>query len=147
MDPKVEQFLQAKKLAVVGVSRSKNKFGTAIYDELKTRGFEVYGVNPHMSEISGDKCYASLSELSGKADAAVICLHPHAAAQALRDAAGAGISKLWLQQGAQSVETAKTARDLGLDPITGKCILMYAGEVKSIHGFHKFINKVLGQYG
>ena len=70
-----------------------------------------------------------------------------AAAQALRDAAGAGISKLWLQQGAQSVETAKTARDLGLDPITGKCILMYAGEVKSIHGFHKFINKVLGQYG
>ncbi len=146
MDSKIEQFIQAKKIAVVGVSRTKGKFGTAIYDELKTRGFEVYGVNPHMEQIGSDRCYASLSELAGVVDAAVICLRPPSAAQALRDASAAGIQKLWLQQGSQSIETDKTARELGLSPVTGKCILMYAGEVKSIHGFHKFIAKVLGQY-
>jgi hypothetical protein len=146
MDSKIEQFIQAKKIAVVGVSRAKGKFGTAIYNELKARGFEVYGVNPHMEQIGSDRCYASLSELAEVVDAAVICLRPQAAAQALRDADAAGIQKIWLQQGAQSIETDKTARELGLSPVIGKCILMYAGDVKSIHGFHKFFAKVLGQY-
>lgn len=146
MDSKIEQFIQAKKIAVVGVSRTKTKFGTAIYNELKTRGIEVYGVNPNMDEIGGDKCYTSLSELTGKIDGVVICLQPTNSVQALREAAAAGIQNIWLQQGAQSVETGKVAHELGLDPVTGKCILMYAGEVKSIHGFHKFFAKVLGQY-
>jgi hypothetical protein len=30
--------------------------------------------------------------------------------------------------------------------VEGKCILMYAGEVGSIHNFHKFVAKVFGQY-
>jgi predicted CoA-binding protein len=79
-------------------------------------------------------------------DGVVICVNPKYSAQALRDAAAVGIQNIWLQQGAQSVETGKVARELGLDPVSGKCILMYAGEVKSIHGFHKFFAKILGQY-
>ena len=146
MDSKIEQFIQAKKIAVVGVSRTKGKFGTAIYDELKTRGFEVYGVNPHMEQIGSDRCYASLSELAGTVDAAVICLRPPSAAQALRDASAAGIQKIWLQQGSQSIETDKTARELGLSPVTGKCILMYAQPVRGYHSIHKFIAQVCGQY-
>ncbi len=43
MDHNVQEFLQAEKLAVVGVSRSEQKFGSTIYKELKERGFEVYG--------------------------------------------------------------------------------------------------------
>ena len=68
MDATIKEFLQAKRLAVVGVSRSPQKFGTAVYTELKTRGFEVYGVNPHMETILGDKCYPSLGDLAGKID-------------------------------------------------------------------------------
>jgi uncharacterized protein len=146
MDQLIKDFVQAKRLAVVGVSRSEKKFGSAIYTELKGRGFEVYGVNPEMQQICGDACYPNLAALAGKVDGVVICLPPQKAAQVLREAAAAGIQKIWLQQGAQSAETRKVARELGVTPVEGKCILMYAGEVKSFHGFHKFINKVIGQY-
>lgn len=146
MDQKIQDFVQSKRLAVVGVSHSSQKFGNAIYTELKTRGYEVFGVNPTLDEIAGDKCYHSLAELAGKVDAAVICLSSPKSAEALKEAAVAGISKIWLQQGAQSLETSKVAREIGVEPVEGKCILMYAGEVKSIHAFHRFFARLFGQY-
>lgn len=146
MDKKAQDFLQAKRLAVVGVSRNAQKFGSAIYTELKQRGFEVYGVNPQLDTIAGDKCYATVTELAGKVDGAVICLPPQKAAGVLREAAAVGITKIWMQQGSQSIETKKVATELGVSPVEGKCILMYAGEVNSIHNFHKFFAKVFGQY-
>jgi uncharacterized protein len=146
MDQKIQEFVQAKRLAIVGVSHTSTKFGTAIYTELKARGFDVYGVNPSLDQINGDKCYPNLAALAGKVDGVVICLPPQKAAQVLREASAAGIKNIWLQQGSQSVETGKVAHELGVTPVEGKCILMYAGEVKSFHGFHKFIAKVIGQY-
>jgi predicted CoA-binding protein len=143
MDQKIQEFIQTKRLAVVGVSRNDQKFGTAIYVELKQRGF---GVNPQMEQIKGDKCYANLSDLAGKVEGVIVCVPPQKSAEIVREAAAAGIMKVWLQQGAQSVEAAKTARELGITPVEGKCILMYAGEVKSFHGFHKFVAKLIGQY-
>ncbi len=146
MDKKIEDFLKAKRLAVVGVSRSDKKFGTAIYTELKARGFEVYGVNPQMESINGEKCYASVAELAGKVDGVVICMTPDKAVPVIREAAAAGMKRIWLQQGAQSLETARAASDAGVEPVTGKCILMYAGEVKSVHAFHRFFARLFGQY-
>lgn len=146
MDATIKEFLQAKRLAVVGVSRSPQKFGTAVYTELKTRGFEVYGVNPHMETILGDKCYASLGELAGKIDGVVICVKPQQAAEVLREAAALGITRIWVQQGAQSLDVIKAAKEVNVTPVMGKCLLMYAGEVKSIHAFHRFFAKAFGQY-
>lgn len=146
MDQKIVDFVQAKRLAVVGVSRSPQKFGTAIYTELKTRGYEVFGVNPKMDSIDGDKCFASLGELAGKADGVVICLPPQKAAVVMREAVASGFTKVWLQQGSHSAETQKVAAELGITPVEGKCILMYAGEVKSIHAFHRFFAKLFGSY-
>lgn len=146
MDPKIQNFLQAKRLAVVGVSHSDQKFGSVIYSELKTRGFDVFGVNPNLESINGDKCYASIAELAGKVEGVVICLPPQKAAGIIRESAAAGITKIWLQQGSQSLDTSKAAREVGVAPVEGKCILMYAGEVKSIHAFHKFFARVFGQY-
>lgn len=146
MDRNTQDFLQAKRLAVVGVSRTGTKFGNAIYTDLKARGFEVYGVNPQMETIAGDRCYPSLYDLAGKVDAVVVCVSPQKAPDVIREAAATGIEKIWLQQGSQSAESAKVARELGITPVEGKCILMYAGEVKSIHAFHKFFARLFGQY-
>jgi len=146
MDAKIQEFVGSKRIAVVGVSRTEQKMGNGIYKELKLRGYEVFGVNPHLETIDGDKCYPSLAELAGKVDAVVICVPSQQAALVLRDAAAAGIKKVWLQQGSQSLETAKVAKEAGISPVEGKCILMYAGEVKSIHAFHRFFAKLFGQY-
>ena len=67
----VDEFMSKKNLAIVGVSRKKSKFGNVIYKELKKKGFNVYGVNPNMENIEGDKCYSTLKELEGKVDGVV----------------------------------------------------------------------------
>ena len=146
MDQKIQDFVSSKRIAVAGVSHSEQKMGTGIYKELKLRGYEVFGVNPRLEIIDGDKCHPSLAELAGKVDAVVISVPPQQAALVLRDAAAAGIKKVWLQQGSQSIETSKVAKEVGITPVEGKCILMYAGEVKSIHAFHRFFAKLFGQY-
>jgi predicted CoA-binding protein len=146
MDAITNDFLKAKRLAVVGVSRSGNKFGNAIYIELKARGFEVYGVNPNLETIAGDKCYATLYDLAGKVDGVVVCVSPGKAPDVIRESAATGIERIWLQQGAQSPEATRVAGELGITPVEGKCILMYAGEVNSIHAFHKFFARLFGQY-
>jgi predicted CoA-binding protein len=38
------------------------------------------------------------------------------------------VKKIWLQQGSQSQETVKAAREAGVQPVEGKCILMYAAK-------------------
>jgi predicted CoA-binding protein len=63
----------------------------------------------------------------------------------LKEAATAGIKNIWLQQGSESSEVLAQAKQLGLSVISGKCILMYAPPVRSWHGFHRFVMKLIGQ--
>ena len=131
MDKNIEEFVALKRLAIAGVSRSERKFGTAIYTELKSRGFEVYGVNPNMDLVAGDKCYSSVAELAGMVDGVVICLPPQKSAQVIRESVEPESRKFGFSRVPNPRRPPRTARELGVTPVEGKCILMYAGEVKS----------------
>ena len=72
----VEEFLAQKKIAVVGVSRKKTKFGNAIYKELKQKGYQLFPINPHINVYEGDTCYPNLLSLPVKVDAVVINVPP-----------------------------------------------------------------------
>jgi len=145
MDQLIENFVQGKRLAVVGLSRSGKKFGNMAYQELKARGYELYVVHPEAKEIDGVTCYPNLASLTGKVDGAFLCLPPKKGKPVLAEAAEAGITKIWLQQGSESAEILAEARKLNLQVVSGKCILMYAPPVRSFHGFHRFVMKVIGQ--
>jgi acetate---CoA ligase (ADP-forming) len=61
-------------VAVIGASTSPNKVGYAVLNNIVSGGFrgEVYPVNPKAGQILGKKCYASLSQITGPIDCAVI---------------------------------------------------------------------------
>lgn len=145
MDPNIESFIQSKRIAVAGASRSGNKFGNTISKELKQRGYEVFLIHPEAKEIGGEPCYTDLKALAGKAEAVVVCLPAGKGGPVLQEAAAAGIRKVWLQQGAETPELLAQGRELGLQIVGGKCILMYAPPVKSFHAFHRLIAKWTGQ--
>lgn len=145
MEMKAQEFVKSKRLAILGVSRGGKKFGNAIYTEMKQRGYQMFVVHPELKELDGEKCYSNLSELNGKVDGAIICVPPRHSAQALKDAAQAGIKNVWLQQGAESPEVLAQAREMDLNLVTKKCILMYAEPVGSLHGIHRFFAKLFGQ--
>ena len=145
MDPAIQNFIECKRIAVVGASRSGKKFGNTVATELKQRGIEVFLVHPEAQEIGGEHCYPNLAALQGQAEAVVICVAPKAAGQALREAVQAGIKNIWIQQGAQSPETLALAKELGVTPVVGKCVLMYAPPVRSLHGWHRGFARLFGQ--
>jgi uncharacterized protein len=146
MDKAVKDFVASKRIAVVGVSRKGNKFGNTIATELKGRGYNVSIVHPEAQEIGGERCYPNLAALAGKVDAVLICVPPKAAEQVVHEAVAAGIKHIWFQQGAQSKEAIAAAKQAGITPVDGKCVLMYAEPVSSIHSFHRFFAKLFGQY-
>jgi predicted CoA-binding protein len=146
MKSNIKEFVQSKQVAILGASRSGAKFGNTIANELKQRGYEVYLVHPEGVEIGGEPSFPSLEAVKGKTERVIICLPPASTVGALREAAAAGFTKIWLQQGAQSPETAVVAQELGLDLVTGKCILMYAEPVTSFHSWHRGFAKLFGQY-
>lgn len=145
MKQNIVDFVQAKRIAVMGVSRSGKKFGNSIYAEMKGRGYQMVMIHPEATEINGEPCYPSLAAVQGKIDGVLICVQPQRSAQALRDAVAAGIKKIWVQQGGESPELRAAAKELDVDPVIGKCILMYAEPVTSLHKFHRTFARIFGQ--
>lgn len=146
MNKEIALFLESKRIAVLGASHTGKKMGNAIVDNLTEKGYEVFVVHPAAKVIDGRECHSNLSALKGQVDGAVFCIPPEKSLQAVKDAAEAGLSKIWLQQGSHSREVLALAYKLGLTVVAGKCIMMYAEPVKSIHKFHQSVNKIFGKY-
>ena len=142
----IDAFLQQKTIAVVGASRNKDKFGTAIYRDLKKAGYKVFAVNPRADMVEGDRCYAGLGALPAKADAVIIVIPPADTIAVIEEAARLGIQHVWLQQGANSPAGEARTRELGLSLVSGACIFMYLDPVESIHKFHRFFDRLFGHY-
>lgn len=146
MDPKIRDFIEQKCIAIVGASSVSEKFGNSAAKELRERGYEVVYVHPSAKEIDGQPVYRDLASVKDKADAVWVCIPKEGGEPVLREAAEAGFKNVWLQQGASSPELLQVGEELDLDLVSGKCILMYAEPVGSIHKFHQVIWKVIGQY-
>lgn len=146
MQQEIEGFITSKHIAVVGVSRNKNKFGSATYRDIKKRGFQVYPVNPSMDNFHCGRCHQSLADLPEHVDAALITVRPDKAVPVVESAAASPVRKLWFQQGGDFTEAGDIARQAGLEVVTGKCILMYAQPVSRIHAFHRWLWKLIGKY-
>ncbi len=145
MNPLIDDFIQCRRIAVAGISRSGKKFGNMVCKELIGKGYEIYPIHPEAKEIDGLSCYPDLKSLDGKAEGILISVAPKKAIPVLEEAASLGMKNIWLQQGAWSKEVQQTIDRLGLPVITGKCIMMYAPPVKSIHNFHRAINRFFGK--
>ncbi|MBC8507912.1 MAG: CoA-binding protein [Anaerolineales bacterium] len=146
MDQKIQDFIEKKRIAIVGASSASEKFGNSAAKELIERGYEVVYVHPSANEIDGQPVYRDLAAVKDKADAVWVCVPSEGGEAVLREAADAGFQNVWLQQGASSPELLKVGEELDLDLVSGKCILMYAEPVGSFHKFHQVIWKVIGQY-
>ncbi len=108
----IEEFLQLKKLAVVGVSRKKDKFGNMIYRELRTHGYQVMAVNPNADMVEGDRCYAGLGALPEKPEGVVVVVPSTDGIKVVEEAAALGIHYIWVQQGANSQEIEQKCGEL-----------------------------------
>jgi predicted CoA-binding protein len=140
----IDAFVAQPALAMVGLSRSGRKFGNLACRELRAKGYRVYPIHPSAEIIDGVRCYTRFADLPEPVDALLVVVPPAQAANAIREAAAAGIHHVWLQQGAESADVLKLGRDLGLDVVAGQCILMFT-KPTSYHKVHRWIWDLLGK--
>jgi len=76
MDTYIQEFIFGKRIALVGASRSndKFKFGNMDATELKQRGCEIYLVNPRVERFHGEVTYPNLSMLKERVDGVFVIL-------------------------------------------------------------------------
>jgi len=141
----IRQFVGGKTLAVVGASSTGKGFGSFAYAELKKKGYRPLAVHPSAPTISGDPCWPSFAALPEQVERALVVVKPERAELVLREAAAAGVKRVWLQQGAESPAALRAAEALGVDVVHGHCILMFAEPVGPLHGIHRWIWKLIGK--
>jgi len=141
----IDGFLAGRRLAVVGVSGKKRKFGNVILKELGTKGYEVYPIKPGAEEVEGHRCYPSLAAVADRVDGAVLVVPPSETEKVVREAAAAGVRRIWMQQGAESEEAVRFCRERGIDVVHGECSLMFADPAGFVHRLHRWLRGVVGR--
>jgi len=145
MNQAIQEFIDGKRVAVVGASRQGNKFGNIAAKELGQRGYQVYIVHPEAKEIDGQPCYANLEAVHKQVDGVLVSVPPQQGMNVLKDAAAVGLRNVWVQQQGDSPDLIALGESLDLNLVTGKCILMYAPPVRSFHAWHRGFMRLVGK--
>lgn len=141
----IQEFFFQKSVAVVGVSHTGKKFSNIVYKELKSKGFQVFPVNPKTDKLNGESCYPNLQSLPEKVGGVVIITKPTATEMIVHEANLLGIKHVWIQQGAESEEAIRFYNENGMNVVHGECILMFAEPATFFHRAHRWVWRVLGK--
>jgi hypothetical protein len=143
----VQEFLSHKRIAVIGVSEHREKFGNVVFRELLAHGYDAIGVHPSAPTVGGVKCHADLASVPGDIDAAVVMVRPQASADVVRACLQRGIRRIWLFKGfggpgANTDEALELCRANGVEVIDGACPLMFLEPAGGLHRVHRGLRKM-----
>lgn len=142
----IKSFLNLKNIAVIGVSSKGKGFGVAVYNHLKDNGYNVFGVNKNGGFSGSLKFYNSISMIEQTIDGIITVVPPSETEIVVQQANSIGIKNIWMQQGSESKNAINFCKDNGINVVHNECIMMFVEPVKSIHSFHRWINKMVGKY-
>ncbi|MCE5299304.1 MAG: CoA-binding protein [Spirochaetia bacterium] len=146
----IEDFLSVKRIAVIGMSRSKTEYSRMLMKEFSGAGYEIVPVNPAAKEIEGKMCFASVKDVTPVAERVIMLLPPDRAEQAMTECAEAGVKDVWmhshLMKGVQNTKAIYQAEKNGINLITGFCPMMFIKNSMFKHRIHGGIMKLLGAY-
>ena len=119
-------LLRPRSVAVVGPSRRGGTLGRAILRNLVTGGFAgpVYAVNPHAQTLGGVPCVASVDDLPGPVDLAVIAVPPPAVPEVAAQCGRHGVGALIVVTsglGAAGAELLAVCRRYGMRLVGPNC--------------------------
>ena len=130
-DDVILKILSMKTIAVVGLSKDPSRPSNDVASYLKSHGYRIVPVNPTIDEVLGETSYKSLldlpDQLRGQIDVVDIFRRaedvPPIMDQAiqLHNAAGHPIA-VWMQLGIVNEESARKARESGLDVVMDRCM-------------------------
>jgi hypothetical protein len=111
-------------IAVVGLSDKPARPSHRVAAYLQRRGFRIIPVNPNVTEVLGEKAYASLREIPEKVDLVDVFRRPEAVPGIVAEAIAVGAKAIWMQEGIVHNAAADAARAAGLSVVMNRCIMV-----------------------
>ena len=121
---RIHQILaEAHTIAVVGLSSKRFRPSYGVTEYMQRAGYRIIPVNPHETEILGEKCYPDLDAVPDAVDIVNIFRRPAFVADIVDAAIRKGAKVVWMQEGVVDEEAAQKAEAAGLTVVMDRCIL------------------------
>ena len=112
----------ATTIAVVGLSGNELRASNFVGYYLKRHGYQVFPVNPRETEILGEACYATLSDVPEPVDIVNVFRVSDAVPAIAREAVDIGAGALWCQFEVINEEGARIAENSGMTVVMDRCL-------------------------
>jgi len=103
------------KVAVIGASQNRKKFGNKAVRAYVKHGDTVYPVNPNCAEIEGLPTYRSVLDIPDNLDRITIYLPPERTLTILEDIAGKKAGEIFFNPGSKNKVVIREAEKLGMN--------------------------------
>jgi predicted CoA-binding protein len=124
-DPQIKDLYQLKNIAVVGVSKNKEKPSHQVPKYLIEHGYNVIPVNPTLTEVLGRKAYPSVADIREKVDIVDVFRKSEDIPAVVDDILKKkdGIKVLWMQLGIHNEYAERKAKQNGMDVVYDRCMM------------------------
>jgi predicted CoA-binding protein len=121
----IDEFLAGKRFAVVGASKDRAKYGNKVLRAYLQNNLDAVPVNPNADEVEGLPAFRDLASVPGPIDSVSIITPPSVTESVVKQALALGIKNVWMQPGAESRAAIDSARQAGVNVISGgPCLLV-----------------------
>jgi len=110
-------------IAMVGASPNPDRTSNSVFNYLIKHGYRVIPVNPAVTEVSGEKCYVSLSAIPEKIDVVDVFRRSEDCLPIVEEAIKIGAKTVWMQEGVINGEAEARALAAGLEVVMDRCIM------------------------
>ena len=114
---------ETRTVAIVGASAKPSRASHEVWTYLKSASdYELYLVNPTISEVEGTPVYPSLAQLPVAPDLVDVFRRREYLPAVLEDAIVVGAKVLWLQLGLWDDQVARDGAAAGLQVVMDRCL-------------------------
>jgi len=124
MQDLITEFIAQKRFAIVGATDDTKKYGHQTFKNLRSRGYEVYPVNPRLKALEGTKCYPSLADIPVKVDVVDFVVPPTVTEEILKQCKRLGLDRIWLQPGSESEAAIAFCHKNNLKVVHDVCVML-----------------------
>ncbi len=118
---------EARVIAVVGHSDKVYRTSYRIGNYLRRAGYAVYAVNPTISEVDGQRVYASLAEVPEPIDIVNVFRRAEFLHGVVEQTIAVKAKAIWAQLGVVDEAAARRAGEAGLQMVMDRCIMVDHG--------------------
>lgn len=115
------------KIAIVGASGNREKFGNKAVRSHVAQGHEVFPVNPTEETVEGLQAYKTVQDIPGPVDRVLLYVPARVGITVLEDIAQKGVRDVFVNPGAESPELLARGEELRLNMIQA-CAIIAIGD-------------------